>query len=81
MDGEILSPDAVAELSTLGSKEALYSKVLGTMLAPITALAVCLGQILEQKGGALEAPAEAAQSVCPQILGLYVVSAKTNLKN
>ena len=61
MDGEILSPDAVAELSTLGSKEALYSKVLGTMLAPITALAVCLGQILEQKGGALEAPAEAAE--------------------
>ena len=61
MDGEILSPDAVTELSTLGSKEALYSKVLGTMLAPITALAVCLGQVLEQKGGAVEAPAEAAE--------------------
>ena len=44
-------------MSTLGTKDALYSKVLGTMIAPITGLAVCLGQILEQKGGSVEAPA------------------------
>ncbi len=40
-------------------QRALYAKVLGTMLAPITSLAVCLGQILEQKGGtAADAAAE-----------------------
>lgn len=57
MDGKILSDSEIAEISELPSKDALYAKVLGTMIAPITGLAVCLGQILEQKGGSLEAPA------------------------
>lgn len=62
MDGKILSASEIAEISELPSKDALYAKVLGTMIAPITGLAVCLGQILEQKGGSLEAPAaEAAE--------------------
>lgn len=62
MDGKILSESEIAEISELPSKDALYAKVLGTMIAPITGLAVCLGQILEQKGGSLEAPAaEAAE--------------------
>ena len=60
MDGKILSEAEIAEISELPSKNALYSKVLGTMIAPITGLAVCLGQILEQKGGSLES-AEAAE--------------------
>ena len=63
MDGKILSEQEISEIAALPGKDALYAKVLGTMLAPITSLAVCLGQILEQKGGALpteeaEAPAE-----------------------
>ena len=57
MEGRVLSMDEINALAQLDSKEGLYAKVLGTMLAPITSLAVCLGQILEQKGGA---PAEAA---------------------
>jgi len=58
MDGKMLSESEVAEIAALPSKDALYGKVLGTMLAPITSLAVVLGQILEQKGGSLEsAPA------------------------
>jgi large subunit ribosomal protein L10 len=62
MEGKILSDAEIEEMSALPSKDALYSKVLGTMIAPITGLAVCLGQILEQKGGSLEAPAaEAAE--------------------
>lgn len=62
MDGKMLSESEIAEISELPSKDALYAKVLGTMIAPITGLAVCLGQILEQKGGSLEAPAaEAAE--------------------
>ena len=63
MDGQVLGESEVAEIAELPSKDALYAKVLGTMIAPITGLAVCLGQILEQKGGSLEAPAaeEAAE--------------------
>ena len=63
MEGKILSETEIVEMAALPSKDALYAKVLGTMIAPITGLAVCLGQILEQKGGTLEAPAaeEAAE--------------------
>ena len=57
MDGKVLNEAEIAEMSARPSKDALYAKVLGTMIAPITGLAVCLGQILEQKGGSLEAPA------------------------
>ncbi len=68
MEGKVLSMAEIEELAQLPSKDALYAKVLGTMLAPITSLAVVLGQILEQGGGApaeaaaeaVEAPAEAA---------------------
>ena len=61
MDGKMLSDSEVTEIAALPSKDALYGKVLGTMLAPITSLAVVLGQILEQKGGSLESEsAEAA---------------------
>jgi len=62
MDGKMLSESEVTEIAALPSKDALYGKVLGTMLAPITSLAVVLGQILEQKGGSLESEsAEAAE--------------------
>ena len=57
MEGKVLNDAEIAEMAALPSKDALYSKVLGTMIAPITGLAVCLGQILEQKGGSVEAPA------------------------
>lgn len=60
MSGKILSDAEIAEMSELPSKSALYAKVLGTMIAPITGLAVVLGQILEQKGGSVES-AEAAE--------------------
>ena len=59
VNGKVLNDAEVAELAPLPSRDALYSKVLGTMLAPITSLAVVLGQVLEQKGGA-PAPAEEA---------------------
>ena len=60
MDGKVLNEAEIAEMSALPSKDALYAKVLGTMIAPITGLAVCLGQILEQKGSSLEAGAAEA---------------------
>ena len=62
MDGKVLSESEIEEISALPSKEALYSQVFGTMLAPITSLAVVLNQILEQKeGGAPAAEAPAAE--------------------
>ncbi len=61
MDGKVLSLSEISEISALPSKDALYAKVLGTMLAPITSLAVVLGQIVEQKGGSTEAAEPAAE--------------------
>ena len=62
VEGQVISLDEANELAQLGSKDALYSKVLGTMIAPISSLAVCLNQILEQKGGS---PVEAAAEEAP----------------
>ena len=59
VEGKVISEAEIAEMAALKTKNGLYSKVLGTMIAPITGLAVCLGQILEQKGGSV-APAEEA---------------------
>ena len=59
MDGQILSQSEIAEISALPSKDALYSQVFGTLLAPITSLAVVLNQIVEKGGGVVET-AEAA---------------------
>ena len=55
--------DEIKALAELPSKEVLQAQVLGTMLAPITSLAIVIKAICEQKGGsveAAEAPAEAA---------------------
>ena len=61
MDGKILSMDEIMALAELPSKEVLQAQVLGTMLAPITSLAIVLKAIAEEKGGFVEAeaPAEA----------------------
>ena len=61
MEGKVLPMSEISEIAQLPGKDALYSKVLGTMLAPITSLAVVLGQILEQKGGSLETAEAAAE--------------------
>ena len=43
------------------SKEALLGQVLGTMLAPITSLAIVLKAICEQQGGTVETAEAAAE--------------------
>ena len=62
LEGKVLSEAEIEEIAALQNKDALYSKVLGTMLAPITGLAVVLGQIVEQKGGSLESAEPAAEA-------------------
>ena len=61
MDGKVLPLDDVYALAELPSKEALLGQVLGTMLAPITSLAIVIKAIAEQQGASFEeTPAEAA---------------------
>ena len=58
MDGKILPLDEVLAIAELPAKEVLQAQVLGTMLAPITSLAIVLKAIAEEKGGFVEAVAE-----------------------
>lgn len=58
MDGKILPLDEINAMAELPSKEVLQAQVLGTMLAPITSLAIVLKAIAEEKGGFVEAAAE-----------------------
>ena len=60
MDGKVLSMEEIMALAELPSKEALQAQVLGTMLAPITGLAVVLKQIAEKGGEPVAAAAEEA---------------------
>ena len=60
MDGKVLSDSEIKQIAALPSKDALYSQVFGTMLAPITSLAVVLNQIAEKLGGGVAAEPEAA---------------------
>ena len=55
-DGDYLDVNGVIALADLPSKEVLQAQVLGTMLAPITSLAIVLKAIAEKDG----APAEEA---------------------
>ena len=60
MDGKVLTMDELSMLSALPSKQVLQAQFLGTMLAPITSLAIVLKAIAEQSGApaaAQEAPA------------------------
>ena len=50
MDGKVLSMDEIMALAELPSKEVLQAQVLGTMLAPITSLAIVLKAIARRTG-------------------------------
>ena len=58
MDGKVVDMDTVNSLAKIPALPILQAQVLGTMLAPISALAFVLKQIAEQQGApAGEAPA------------------------
>ena len=50
VEGSVLSVDELNAFGALPSKDALVAQVLGTFLAPISALAFCLAQIAEKNG-------------------------------
>ena len=60
LEGKVLSETEIKQIAALPSKDALYAQVFGTLLAPITSLAVVLNQIVEKQGGGEPAP-EAAE--------------------
>ena len=62
MDGKVVSLETVNALAAIPALPVLQAQVLGTMLAPITGLAVVLKQIAE-KGG--EPVAVAAEEAAP----------------
>ena len=62
MDGKAVDMDTINRLASIPALPVLQAQVLGTMLAPITGLAVVLKQIAEKNGAPAEdaAPAEEA---------------------
>ncbi|MCC8122961.1 MAG: 50S ribosomal protein L10 [Oscillospiraceae bacterium] len=60
MEGKILPLADVAALAALPSKDVLLAQVLGTMLAPITSLAIVIKAIAEKGGVPAEKAAEEA---------------------
>ncbi len=62
MDGEVLALNDIMALAELPSKEVLQAQVLGTMLAPITSLAIVIKAIAEKGGGEALAAAPAAEA-------------------
>ncbi len=63
INGKVSDVDAVNTLADLPSREVLIARLLGSMMSPISGLAIALDQIVKKNGGAAEeaAPAEAAE--------------------
>jgi len=65
MEGKAVSLETIQALAAIPALPILQAQVLGTMLAPITSLAVVLNQVVEKMGGGEAAPAEAAEEAAP----------------
>ena len=64
MDGKVLPINDIMALADLPSKEVLLAQMMGTMLAPITKLAIVIKAIAKNGGASAAAPAaEAAPAV------------------
>ena len=60
MEGKVVSMETVNALASIPALPVLQAQVLGTMLAPISALACVIKQIAEKQGAPAEAVAEEA---------------------
>ncbi len=61
MDGHVISMDEIKALAAIPALPVLQAQVLGTMLAPITSLAIVLKAIAEKDGAPAEEAAVAAE--------------------
>ena len=59
IDGAVINADEVKALASVPSKPILVGKMLGTMMSPVSKLAICLQQIIDKQSDGAEAPAEA----------------------
>ena len=59
INGTVSDAAAVNTLADLPSREVLLSRMLGSMMSPISGLAIVLDQIAKKNGEATEAAAEA----------------------
>ena len=57
VDGAVLDVAGVNALAEIPSKPVLVAKLMGTMMSPVTKLAVCLQAIIDKQGEGAEAPA------------------------
>ena len=62
MDGKVVSLETVNALAAIPALPVLQAQVLGTMLAPISALACVLKQIAEKQGAPAEEAADAEKA-------------------
>lgn len=65
MDGKVLPLNDIMALADLPSKDVLLAQMMGTMLAPITKLAIVIKAIAENGGASAAAPAAAEASAEP----------------
>lgn len=59
INGAVSDAAAMNTLADLPSREVLIARLLGSMMSPISGLAIALDQLVKKNGGAAEAPAEA----------------------
>jgi len=59
MDGKLLSADEVKAIASIPALPVLQAQFLGTLLAPITSLAIVLKAIAEKEGGPVDVEVEA----------------------
>ena len=62
MDGKILDAGEIEEIAALPSKDALYAKVLGTMLAPITSWPFAWARSSSRRAAPSRAPSPPAEA-------------------
>lgn len=66
MDGKVLPINDIMALADLPSKEVLLAQMMGTMLAPITKLAIVIKAIAENGGASAAPAAEAAPAAAEE---------------
>ena len=60
VDGKLTDPAGIEALADLPSRETLIARMLGSMMSPISGLAIALEQVAKKLGGGEEAPAAEA---------------------
>lgn len=57
VDNAVTDPAGIDALADLPSREVLIARMLGSMMSPVTGLAIALDQLAKKLGGNAEAPA------------------------